>query len=226
MFKNYFKIAWRDIIKNKASSFVNIGGLAAGMVVAILIGLWIHDELSYDKYHLHYDRIAKIREHVNVNGNIQTGKTVAYPLADELRTHYGSYFKHIVMSSHRGGHILSNGEKTLTRHGVYLEPAAPEMLTLHMLKGTRNGLQDPSSILLSESTAKAFYGDADPIDQVMEIDNKLQVKVTGLYEDLPANSTFASLYFIAPFQLYVSNSEWISNTQIHGIIVLYRRMCN
>ncbi len=213
MFKNYFKIAWRNIIKNTASSFINIGGLAAGMVVAMLIGLWIYDELSYDKYHRHYDRIAKIREHVNVNGDIQTGKTVPYALAGELRTHYGSYFKHIVMSSHRGGHILSNGEKTLTRHGVYLEHAAPDMLTLHMLKGGRNGLHDPSAILLSESTAKAFFGDADPMDKIMKIDNKLHVKVTGVYEDLPANSTFASVTFIAPFQLYVSNSKWISNTQ-------------
>lgn len=213
MIQNYFKIAWRNLLKNKISSFINIGGLAIGMAVAFMIGIWIWDELSFDKYHNNYDRIAKIRQHINVNGNIQTEKTVPHPLAEELRNKYKSHFKYIVMSSHRASHVLSIGEKNLTKFGVYMEPEAPDMLTLKMLKGTRAGLKDPSSIMLSESAARSYFGDADPLNSVMKIDNKQNVKVTGVFEDLPYNSTFAALSFISPFELYVNSSPWIKSSQ-------------
>ena len=65
MIKNYLKVAWRNLVKNKASSFINIGGLAVGMAVAMLIGLWIWDELSFDKYHQNYDRIAQVMQQRN-----------------------------------------------------------------------------------------------------------------------------------------------------------------
>lgn len=160
--KSHLKIAVRNLIRNKAYTFINIVGLSTGMAVAILIGLWIYDELSFDTIHHNRDRIAKIRLNLSVNGNVKTDKTVPYPLAAELHNQYAGYFKYIVMSSHRAGHILAAGDKKLTSHGVYLTPEAP-----HMLKGTRNGLQNPSSILLSQSTAKAFFGETDPIDQTI-----------------------------------------------------------
>lgn len=72
MFKNYFKTAWRNLIKNKTQSIINIAGLAVGMAVAMLIGLWIRDELSFDKYHQNYDRIAQVMEANTINGIIQT----------------------------------------------------------------------------------------------------------------------------------------------------------
>lgn len=213
MLRSYIKIAFRNLIKNKTHAFINIVGLSTGMAVAMLIGLWIYDELSYNTIHRNYDHIAKIRQHINVNGEINTDKTIPWPLATELRTNYSSYFKYIVVSSHRGGHILSAGDKNITQHGVYLEPQAPDMLTLNMLHGSRAGLQDPSSILLSQSAAKAFFGEEDPINQVIQIDNKENVKVTGVYEDLPANSTFTHVKFIAPFELYVRNAPWIKNAE-------------
>ncbi len=213
MFSNYIKVAFRNLVRNKAHAFINIVGLSTGMAVAILIGLWIYDELSYDTVHQNHDRIAKIRQHVSVNSEISTDKAVPFPLAAELRTSYSSYFRYIVMSSNRAGHILSVGDKKITNHGVYLEPQAPDMLTLNMIKGSRSGLQDPSSILLSQSTAKAFFGDEEPVGQLMRIDNKDDVKVTGVYEDLPANSTFTNVKFIAPFDLYVRGASWIENSR-------------
>lgn len=212
MIKSHLKIVVRNLIRNKTHTFINIVGLSTGMAVAILIGLWIYDELSFDTTHHNRDHIAKIRLNMSVNGEVKTDKSVPYPLETELRTQYGRYFKYIVMSSHRAGHILSVGDKKLTNHGVYLTPEAPHMFTLNMLKGTRDGLQDPSSILLSQSTAKAFFGDIDPINQVIQMDNKDEVKVTGVYEDLPANSTFTNVKFIAPFSLYERNSPWIQKT--------------
>ncbi|MEI9908182.1 MAG: ABC transporter permease [Bacteroidota bacterium] len=129
MVKHYFSIAFRNLLRNRVYSFINIGGLAMGMAVALLISLWIRDELYFDHYHQNYNRIAKIRQHVNVNGEIQTEKTVPYPLANELRTNYPRYFKYIVMSSNRANHILSVDETKFTRFGVYLQPEAAEMLT-------------------------------------------------------------------------------------------------
>ena len=86
MFKNFFKIAWRNLVKSKGYSAINIGGLAAGMAVAILIGLWVYDELSYDKYHGNYDRIAQVMQHASFNG--ETGTQTANPalMGPEIRT--------------------------------------------------------------------------------------------------------------------------------------------
>ncbi len=209
MLLNYFKTAWRNITKNKFSSFINMGGLAVGIGVSMLIGLWIWDELSYNKYHQHYNRIALVMQHVTNNGAVQTVPVVPYPLANELRKNYGSDFKNIVMAGGNGNHILTVGDKKLTQSGGYFESKAPDMFTLKMLKGSSNGLQDPASILLSASTAKAFFGDADPMNQFIKIDNRIDAKVTGIYEDLPHNSTLAEVSFMAPWDLYFSNTEWI-----------------
>src|ERR1700679_58522 len=90
MIRNYLKIAWRNLRKNKAHSFINIAGLAVGMAVAILIGLWIWDELSFDKYHDNYARLAQVMENDTYNGTIQTGHTIPLPLEGELRKSYGN----------------------------------------------------------------------------------------------------------------------------------------
>jgi hypothetical protein len=82
-----------------------------------------------------------------------------------------------------------------------------------MLKGTRAGLKDISSIMLSASAAKAYFGDKDPVNQSMKIDNSMEVQVTGVYEDLPDNSTFAGLEFISPWELFFANTEWIKTAQ-------------
>src|SRR5215510_2181063 len=111
MIKNYFTVAFRNLSKNKSSSFINIGGLAVGMAVAILIGLWIYDEVSFDKSFKNHDRIAQIIQRFNINGEIGAGTTVPFPMADAIRKSYGSDFKHISMSSWNGGHILSIGDK-------------------------------------------------------------------------------------------------------------------
>src|ERR1700738_1637137 len=99
MFKNYLKIAWRNLIRNKASSLINVGGLAIGMAVAMLIGLWIGDELSFDKYHQNHDRIAQVMENDIYNGTVSTGSAIPLPLDAEMRRTYGNDFKYIVMTS-------------------------------------------------------------------------------------------------------------------------------
>ena len=209
MLRNYFKIAWRNLLKNKTSSFINISGLAVGMAVAILIGLWIWDELSFNKSFQNYDRIAQVMTNAKYNGGINTDYNTAPPYGDELRNNFGEDFKHVLMTSRPSSMVLSSGEKNLMRTGYYFEPGIADMLNLKMLKGSHDGLKDPSSILLSASVAKAFFGDADPVGKTMKIDNKENVAVTGVYEDIPYNTDFADMGFIAPWQLFVANTPWV-----------------
>lgn len=212
MLKNYLVTALRSLRKNKAHSFINITGLSVGMAVAMLIGLWIWDELSFNKYHKNYDHIAQVMQSQTFNDRIRTGQAVPFPLGTELAKSYGSDFKYIVMSSWRDGHILSVGDKKISQAGNYMDVKAPEMLSLNMLQGSRNGLQEPSSILLSQSTATALFGKEDAMGKLVKLDNAASLKVTGVYENLPYNTSFKNTLFIAPWSLYAASEDWIKSS--------------
>ncbi|WP_257666665.1 ABC transporter permease [Parapedobacter tibetensis] len=209
MIKTYFKIAWRNLLKNKKSSFINITGLALGMAVFILIALWVWDELSYDKYHKNYDRIGIAVQVQTWNGSIGSSVVIPHPLGNELKTNYGDNFDYVVMASWEGSHILSHQDKNLSQEGIYMDIDGPKMLSLNVVQGSIDGLKDPNSIMLSESVAKAFFGENSPINELMKIDQNLDVKVTAVYEDLPYNTSFKSVKFIAPWDLYVTSEPWI-----------------
>jgi ABC-type antimicrobial peptide transport system permease subunit len=211
MLKSYFKIAWRNLFKTKGYSLINIGGLAVGMAIALLIGLWIYDELSFNKHHKNHGHIAQVMSKGTFNGKVYTDIWLARPLEDELRNKYGSSFKQIVMSRVNEDHILSAGEKKLSQTGRFMQAGAPEMLSLEMLKGTWAGLKDIYSIMLSASSAKALFGDADPLHQTIRIDNKTDVKVTGVYQDLPHNSEFSGVKFLSTWDLVLAQNDWMRN---------------
>ena len=213
MIKNYFKIAWRNLWKSKGYSAINIGGLAVGMAVVIMIGLWIYDEISFDKNHENYENIAQVLMHKTANGNVRTRYAMPYHLADELRNKYGNDFEHVVMSSFLGDNILSVENKNLTKHGGFMEKDALKMLTLNMLYGNLNGIDEPNSVVISQSTAQAFFGDANPIGKLMKLNNAASVMVTGVFKDLPNNSKFKDLKFIAPWELYVSSYDWVKHAR-------------
>ncbi|MDR6563866.1 MULTISPECIES: ABC transporter permease [unclassified Arcicella] len=209
MFRNYLTIAFRNLTRNKVYSFINIGGLAVGMAVAMLIGLWMWDELSFDTYHKNHDRIAKVMQHISNNGEVQTRESVPYPLAEELRKTYGSDFKHVVLCESDVWNVLSYGNNKFLKIGNYFEPEGIEMLGVNILKGSRKGLNDPYSIMLSASVAKALFGNTDPINKIIKMDNQYAVKVTGVYEDFPSNSSFHSVSFIAPYKLFYNRYTWV-----------------
>ncbi|MDB5025286.1 MAG: FtsX-like permease family protein [Mucilaginibacter sp.] len=206
MIKNYLKIAWRNLIKNRISSLINIGGLAVGMAVVMLIGLWICSELSFNKYHKNYESIARVMQQQTINGEINTMKAMPIPVAYQLRHLYGSNFKHVVLSSWTNPHLLSFTDKNLSIPGNFMEPDAAEMLTLKMIKGTRAALKDPSSILISASVSKAVFGDTNPVDKVIKLDS-YSLKVAGVYQDLPYSSSFSNVLFIAPWEIYARSEE-------------------
>jgi len=207
MIKNYLKTAWRNLVKNKVHSFINIVGLSVGMAVAMLIGLWIWDELSFDKFTSNYDNIAQVKQNVTNNGEVQTWDQMPYPLAAELRKSYGSDFKNVVMTTGVGSHMLALDNKKLSLTGTFMEPQGPTMFTLDMLKGNKNALKDPTSIIISASTAKAYFGDANPIDKTLKIDNQIIAKVAGVYRDFPQNSTFADLGFIGSWEMFYNAND-------------------
>ncbi len=215
MIKNYFKIAWRNLVKNKALSFINIGGLSVGMAVAMLIGLWIWDELSFNTYHHNYNRIAQVMLNQDQNGNINTGAGLPAGLGAELRKSYGTDFKYVVMSSFTSGHVLAAGEKKVSSSGSFMEADAPKLFTLKMMEGTGDGLSDPSSILLSESLSNSLFGDAACIGKMVTLDNGKSFKVTGVYEDPPANTELylRNVSFIGPWSYYAANvlPNWVFN---------------
>ncbi|AYQ36447.1 ABC transporter permease [Runella sp. SP2] len=216
MLRNYLKIAFRNLVKNTGYSVINIGGLAVGMAVAMMIGLWIYDELSYDKYHKNYNRLAQVMQHQTFNGHRGTESSIPMPLEAELRAKYGSDFKYLAMATWGGDRILTYGETKITRSGNYMDVDIPRMLSLKMLKGNHDGLKELNSILLSESVAQSLFGNEDPMGKLVRIDNKLDVKVTGVYEDLPFNTSARDLKFIAPWKLYVSSQKWVQRALDEG----------
>ncbi|HXB05633.1 MAG TPA: ABC transporter permease [Puia sp.] len=212
MLKNYFTIALRNFARNKVHSFINIAGLSVGMAVAILIGLWIYDEISFDHYHPNHDRIAMVMQKFKVNGEVHTWGVIPLPLEAEVRRNYGGEFKRIMMTAFTENHVLSVGDKKVNYNGNFIGSEGPEMLSLHMLKGTRGGLVGPSSMLISASVAKALFGEEDPMAKVIMLDNKSGFSVAGVYADLPDNTSFHDMAFMAPWDFFTSNANWVGRS--------------
>ncbi|MFD0750978.1 ABC transporter permease [Mucilaginibacter calamicampi] len=211
MIKNYIKIAWRNLLKSKGYSALNIGGLAVGMAVAMLIGLWVYSELSFDKYHQNYNSITQVMQHANFNGEIKTQKANPALMASELRAKYGSDFKYVVQASWTEDHLITVDNKSVIKTGMYFEPDAPEMFTLEMIKGARSGLKDPYSIMLSASTAEAIFGNDNPINKTIKLDRFVDLKVTGVYKDLPDNTTFKGIKIMMPWDLWLIRNPWVKD---------------
>ncbi len=213
MIKNYFKIAWRNLIKSKVYSFINIAGLAIGMAVAVLIALWIWDEVSYNKNFPNYNRIVRAKENSSSGADIRTFNSMPVPLSGYLRSKYASDFKKVVMASWNLPHILAAGEKKLSRQGMYVQPDFATIFSFNMIKGSLNCLNDPYSIVLSQSLAKAIFGNDDPINKIVKIDNKNSLKVTGVFEDFAHNSEFNDVTFFTTWEYYMADQNWVKDGQ-------------
>ncbi|MFC4722794.1 ABC transporter permease [Geojedonia litorea] len=212
MIKNYFKIAWRNLLKNKVYSFINIFGLAIGMAVTITIGLWIADELSYNSNFKNYDHIAQVYQSQTFNGKVGTGQAIPRPLEMTLRESYGSNFKHISMSSWTQSRYLKYQDKSISRQGNFIQESGLEIFDFKVIKGEKNGLKETNSIMLSESTAKALFGDEEPIGKIIKVNSNNDMMVTSVFEDIPLNSTLSEVTFLIPWKFYANSQEWIKNS--------------
>ncbi|QJD97107.1 FtsX-like permease family protein [Mucilaginibacter robiniae] len=211
MLKNYFIIAWRSLLKNKVYSLINICGLALGMALSMLIGLWIYDEVAYNTYHENYSTIMQVMNTQTFNGHVGTNEAIALPLAKDIKTKFSQDFKRLALATWNEPYILGAGEKKMSGKGMWVQPDFPEMLTLNMIKGSRGVLTDPSSAIISQSLAKALFGDADPMSQTVRVNNMADVKVAGVYKDLPYNTSFNDIQILLPWGKYIT-FNWVKNS--------------
>jgi len=209
MFRNYAKIAWRNLIKNKVYSVINVLGLAAGMAVAMLIGLWIWDEVTYDRSFANHQHLAQVMTtSIGDDGKMSTDPRVCQPIADELRRKYGSDFKNISLSRWDGS-ALTVADKTISGIGKWVEEKFPTMFSLNMLKGNINALNDPSAIIINASMAKTLFGDADPMEKIIRLDKNDNYRVAGVFRDFPENSTLYDTKYFLPWKKYITTEQWV-----------------
>ena len=199
MLQNYLKIAFRNLVKNKVYSFINIGGLAVGMAVAMLIGLWVYDELSANKHHQNYETLYQVKMHQTFDGHRGTQDAMPYPMGDELKTKYPD-FKAVAMCDWGADRSLVAGNQKFLKNGHYIGPEAIEMFSLNILNGDKNPLKEPYSIVLTEETAQAIFGKQDPIGKTVKMDNVANLKVTAIVAKQPKNATL-QFDFLIPWLL-------------------------
>lgn len=212
MIRNYFKIAWRNLKKNKVYSFINIFGLALGLAVTMIIGLWIVDEFNYNDHFENKDQVAQVMQNQTINGTIETNEGLPLALEFQLRENFGDVFEYVVMSSRNDERYLSVDDKVLASNGRFMQTDGPDLLELEMIEGSRGGLKDINSILLSETTAKKLFGNSSALGKSVISNNEFPMEVTGVYKDISTNNSFSDLHFIMPFKHWMSTHwGWLEN---------------
>jgi putative ABC transport system permease protein len=212
MLKNYFKIAWRNLFRNKGFATTNLLGLAIGMTCSILIFLWVHDELSFDKFHQNYSSTYQIIANRDFKNQVFTDRNMVFPLGPALEKGYPQ-IRTAVEMTYGQDRVLEYGTTRLKKTGYTVSGHFFDLFTWKFLKGSAaSAIADPSSIVLSESTAKAYFGNEDAINKVMKVDNNQSVRVSAVVADAPGNSTL-SFDFVQPFNysdtlLKAQMNEW------------------
>ncbi|WP_299890979.1 ABC transporter permease [uncultured Lacinutrix sp.] len=213
MFKNYIKIAFRNLFKNKVYSIINISGLAIGMAATILIGLWIFDELSYNNYFDNKATIVQVYQNETNNGETDTGPAIPRPLEFSLRQDHADNFKHIIMSSWEQPRYLKFGETNIYRFGNAMQEGITEMLNLKIIEGVRHGLKEKNSIMLSKSAATALFGKETAIGKIVKVNNQDDLIVTAVYKDIPENNSFSEMDYIMPWKHYITTQPWLERAK-------------
>jgi ABC-type antimicrobial peptide transport system permease subunit len=205
MFKNYFKTAWRNIIRTIGYSSLNVLGLAIGMAVALLIGLWVHYQYSYDRFLPEYKSVYRVQRNFNSNGDTLTFQTTSLKLADALRTQIPEV-QYVAESDWMGRHGLSVGDKKVYQNGAIAGTDFLKIFQFPFDKGNANAaFKDAYSIVLTQSTAKALFGNEDAMNKTVRFDNVHDLKVTGIIKDVPDNSSLSFKYVVPATYIYQTN---------------------
>jgi len=205
MFKNFFKIAFRNLFRNKAFSIINISGLAIGIASAVLILLWIQNEISYDRFHANSDRLYEVYSNNVVNNSIRSLTNTPEIMAPGLKNDAPE----IEQASRVSGmqyHILTVGDKSLKPKGDIVDAPFLSMFSFPLEKGNMTtALIDPNSVVLTEQLAKKIFGNEDAMGKLVKFDNDDNFKVTGILKDLPNNTLFDFEYLIS---YEYRNNKW------------------
>ncbi|MCB0668201.1 MAG: ABC transporter permease [Saprospiraceae bacterium] len=208
MFRSFLRLTFRNLWNNKLYSLVNIAGLAIGIACTILIVLWIADEYSYDKTLPRYERLHQVYVNASFDGEVNTWQSVPLPTYEAMKT-----ADHRIINSTVTGwgseHLLTVGNTRLVQEGLFVSEEFLEMFEFPLVSGdAKTVLDDPSGIVISESTAKALFQEMDPIGKIIKIDDKYDLKVVGILRDLPDNSSFRFKYLLT-WKFREQTNPWV-----------------
>jgi len=196
MIRNFFKVAYRNLLRNKGISAINITGLAIGMATAMLIWLWIQDEISYDRFHKNKDRIYEVWNRVRYENKFSCWNSVSAPTARALEKDVPEIERSVRVKS-KGPSLLIAGDKKIMKSGGIVDTGFLQMFSFPMLKGDPStALNDIHSIVLTEKTAKSLFGDADAMGKTIELEDKESFIVRGVLKDMPDNTRFYCDYLL------------------------------
>ncbi len=203
MFKNYILLALRQLRRNRGYSFINIFGLATGMAIALVIGIWANDELSIDQDIPRGDRVVEIMQNQWPKGQTSektppsyVGFTVSAALNPWLQKgKYQDVFAQTAMTLWAGQHLLVTVDKSIARTGTSAEFTFPLIFGYRFLSGTAESMRDPNTALISKSTAMALYGTENAVGKTFKYENRRPFTVGGVYADQPANSSLKDIDF-------------------------------
>lgn len=209
------KLIYRQMLRSKVYSLLNIVGLSLGMVVATLIGLWVHDELTYNQYHSNYDQIFQVLNHQTGGDYKRTNTFLTTAAGPILAENFPNEIEEVFMIQGRAeNQVLSFGEKRLREKGLFVQENGPRLLGFKMIAGTMTGLEDIRSILLSESFADRLFGDEDPMGKLVKLNGKYDFEVAGIYEDIPRNSRFSEADYAMRLDLVAGDMNAWSNFNV------------
>jgi putative ABC transport system permease protein len=207
MFKNYILVTLRNLRKNSVYSFINIAGLSIGITCSLLILLWVYDEISFDSLHPKKDRIYQVKINAEYDGKINTWDATPLPTYRGIKEENNNIIATAV-TDWGGEHLLAVGDKGINKNGRYASEQFLEIFGFQLLQGNAEQVLDEvHSIVITESTAKALFGDQEPLNQIVKVDNQTELKVTGILKDIPKNSSF-QFDFLLNWKMY-ENIPWV-----------------
>ena len=217
MFKNYFKVALRNLWKNKAFSALNIIGLATGLAVCLLIVLYVKDELSYDRYNKNADRIYRLDADIYFNNTQATFAVAPDPLAPTLKSEY-PVVEEMTRVNYQSDILIKKDNQNVQDHNcAYADSTFFKVFTVPMVEGDPStALREPNSIVIDETTAKKYFNLTDVVGKTLFVDNNTNCKITGVIKDIPQQSHF-HFHFIRPRGK--DNESWLSNNTFNYILV-------
>ncbi len=217
MLRNYIKIAWRNIVKSKTFSFINVLGLALGMTCSLLILLWVQDERSIDQFHANGSRIYQVLENQQWTGNkISTTASTPGPIAAALVAEVPEVERSVKITWEEE-HLLTVGNKAYKEKGRFASPDLFRIFSFPLVHGNQQtAITGPTSIVISEKVAQKLFGRTDVMGRMIRVDNKEDRQVTGVVRDIPVTSSL-TFDFVMPVEPYEKQNEWLTKWDNNGI---------
>jgi len=221
MFKNHLKVAFRNLTRHKSFSIINIVGLTVGMICFILIGLWINDEISVDRYNENFEQIYRVGTDSKMGDQEGTGTSTANPLAPTLMTEIPEVESAARLRGKYENLVTYEETNFLLDMIYYVDPEIFEIFTIPLISGSSTDLlTKPKTIVISESAAKKFFKNTDPIGKTLTFDKKSEYEIVGVAEDMPANSHWDFEILASYSSLRSANDmNWFSNSPLTYIKV-------